>query len=113
MKTTHRSRRKCSWTPSGNLPSRCFYPPCNTWYERKSGRKLVRQSSVFGKISLVPNTGSRCGWKRLADLRAEIVLLTRKEDRKVLRIVDLLRSKKVITDQEAAELLRMEPFAQV
>ncbi|MBI2483173.1 hypothetical protein HYV74_03280 [Candidatus Uhrbacteria bacterium] len=48
--------------------------------------------------------------ERLADLRAEIVLLTRKEDHKVLRLVDMLRAKKLLTDHEVAELLRMEPF---
>lgn len=49
--------------------------------------------------------------ERLADLRADIVLLTRKEDRKVLKIVDLLREKNILNDSEVQEILHMEPFA--
>lgn len=49
--------------------------------------------------------------ERLAILRADITLLTRKEDRKVLRLVDMLRQKQVLSDPEVKELLGMEPFA--
>jgi hypothetical protein len=49
--------------------------------------------------------------EKLADLRGDIVLLTRKEDRKVLKIVDLLRAKQILNDTDVQDILRMEPFA--
>lgn len=51
--------------------------------------------------------------EKFANLHADLVLLTRKEDRKVLRLVDMLRQKHVISDAEAADLLHMEPFPQM
>lgn len=38
---------------------------------------------------------------KLADLRGDLVVLTRKEDAKVKSLVDLLKKKKVITGAEA------------
>lgn len=50
---------------------------------------------------------------KLADLRGDLVLLTRKEDTKVKHLVNILKNKKVITKNEAEQVFRMEPFAQV
>jgi hypothetical protein len=50
---------------------------------------------------------------KLADLRGDLVVLTRKEDNKVKSLIDILKKKKVITNSEARQVLKMEPFAQI
>ena len=49
--------------------------------------------------------------EKLVDLRGDLVLLTRKEDRKVLRLVDFLRQNHALTDAQAKEIMGTEPFA--
>ena len=48
--------------------------------------------------------------EKLADLRGDLVVLTRKEDRKLVALIALLRGKHLIEDNEAKSLLEMEPF---
>lgn len=50
--------------------------------------------------------------KKLENLKADLVVLTRKEDRKVVELISLLRDKTFLTKEEAARLLGMEPFPQ-
>ena len=47
---------------------------------------------------------------KLADLKGDIVVLTRKGDHKVVSLITLLKSKMLITEEEANNLLTMEPF---
>mgnify|MGYP001611056899 CR=1 FL=1 len=51
--------------------------------------------------------------ERLADLRGDLVVLTRKEDNKVKKLVDILKKRDVISDGEVKEIMSMEPFAQL
>lgn len=51
--------------------------------------------------------------EKMADLRGDLVVLTRKEDVKVKRLVELLCEKKVLTENEKKELFSMEPFPQL
>jgi len=50
---------------------------------------------------------------KMADLRGDLVVLTRKEDGKVKELVKILESKKVLNKSEAKKILAMEPFPQL
>ena len=50
---------------------------------------------------------------KLADLRGDLVVLTRKEDGKVKELVKILESKKVLSKSEVKKILAMEPFPQL
>ena len=50
--------------------------------------------------------------EKLADLRGDLVVLTRKEDRKLVALVELLRDQSVILDADAKRILGMELFPQ-
>lgn len=47
---------------------------------------------------------------KLADLKGDLVILMRKEDKKLINLINLLRKKTIITNKEAQEILIMEPF---
>jgi hypothetical protein len=49
---------------------------------------------------------------KLADLRGDLVVLTRKEDVKVKKLVEILKKRKLISDEEVKEIMAMEPFPQ-
>ena len=51
--------------------------------------------------------------EKLADLRGDLVVLTRKEDTKMIKLVEILKRRAVITEAEEKEILSMEPFAKV
>ncbi|MBI4653178.1 hypothetical protein HY750_02915 [Candidatus Kuenenbacteria bacterium] len=51
--------------------------------------------------------------EKLSDLRGDLVVLTRKEDKKVVRLVEMLQAKNILSKKEAKELLILEPFAQI
>ena len=50
---------------------------------------------------------------KLADLRGDLVVLMRKEDTKVGKLIDVLKRRKVISEEETKEILSMEPFAKI
>lgn len=50
---------------------------------------------------------------KLADLRGDLVVLTRKEDTKMIKLVEILKRRAIITEAEEKEILAMEPFAKV
>lgn len=50
--------------------------------------------------------------EKLAKLKGELVLLTRKEDTKLTSLIDTLRRRQAITEQDRKHLLALEPFAQ-
>lgn len=51
--------------------------------------------------------------EKLADLRGDLVVLTRKEDTKLKALIGLLKQKNVISEGDAKQLLTMEPFAEL
>jgi len=51
--------------------------------------------------------------EKLADLRGDLVVLMRKEDTKVGKLIEILKRRKVITEIEVKEILSMEPFAKL
>ena len=48
-----------------------------------------------------------------ADLRGDLVVIMRKEDVKVKKLVDILQKRRVISAEEVKEILSMEPFPQL
>ncbi|MEK7073482.1 MAG: hypothetical protein AAB974_03540 [Patescibacteria group bacterium] len=50
---------------------------------------------------------------KITNLKGDLIVLMRKEDRKVITLIGLLREKQVISEEEAKSLLGMEPFPQV
>lgn len=48
--------------------------------------------------------------EKLGDLRGDLVLLTRKEDKKVVAIIELLVERNVIAAADAKRILAMDPF---
>jgi len=48
--------------------------------------------------------------EKLLDLRGDLVISMRKEDVKLSRLVELLKAKAVLNEDEAKEILSMEPF---
>ncbi len=51
--------------------------------------------------------------EKLADLRGDLVVLIRKEDNKVKKLVDILQKRDIISEDESREIFTMEPFAQI
>ena len=51
--------------------------------------------------------------EKMSDLRGDLTILTRKEDQKVKRLVEILKNRKLITDKEVKEIMAMEPFPQL
>ncbi len=49
---------------------------------------------------------------KLANLKGDLVILMRKEDKKVDHLIKLLQDKSVITKQDASALLDIRPFPQ-
>ena len=47
---------------------------------------------------------------KLSDLKGDLVILMRKEDVKLLRLVELLKEKSILNETEVKDLLSMEPF---
>ncbi len=50
---------------------------------------------------------------KLSDLRGDLVVLLRKEDRKVAALVEVLLTRKVISNEDAKTILAMELFPQI
>jgi len=50
---------------------------------------------------------------KLADLRGDLVVLMRKEDRKMLTLVEILFKNKIISEKERQHILSLEPFPQL
>ena len=49
--------------------------------------------------------------EKLADLRGDLVVLTRKEDTKLKKLIEKLRARNVLDDRDVQDIVRMEPFA--
>ncbi|MBI5732208.1 MAG: hypothetical protein HY982_02505 [Candidatus Magasanikbacteria bacterium] len=68
----------------------------------------LRQDMMKMKLDLIDAMDDK-----LADLKGDIVMLTRKEDKKVVSLIGLLKQKQVISENEAKALLTLEPFPQL
>ncbi|MBU0531618.1 MAG: hypothetical protein ABIG32_02295 [Candidatus Uhrbacteria bacterium] len=50
--------------------------------------------------------------EKLADLKGDLTILMRKEDKKVVELINVLKEKEVLSLEEAEKLLALEPFPQ-
>ena len=50
---------------------------------------------------------------KLADLKGDIIIELRSEDRKLAALVGVLRTRQVITEDDAKQILSMKPFPQL
>lgn len=50
--------------------------------------------------------------EKLHDLKGDLILIARKEDKKMAVLVKILKKKKVLAESEAHLVLQLEPFAQ-
>jgi hypothetical protein len=50
---------------------------------------------------------------KMVDLRGDLVVLMRKEDTKVGKLIEVLKRHKIISEAETNEILSMEPFAKI
>lgn len=50
---------------------------------------------------------------KLADLRGDLVVLTRKEDGKLRLLVEKLHQRQILSDADKQEIFKMEPFPQL
>ncbi|MDO8599333.1 MAG: hypothetical protein Q7S02_04445 [bacterium] len=49
--------------------------------------------------------------EKMADLRGDLVVLMRKEDTKLKKLIEKLRARDVLSEIDVQEIVRMEPFA--
>lgn len=47
---------------------------------------------------------------KFANLKGDLIILMRKEDRKLAALVELLKNKKVISENDAKQIIALEPF---
>ncbi|MCL5667150.1 MAG: hypothetical protein M1383_05275 [Patescibacteria group bacterium] len=50
--------------------------------------------------------------EKLLDLKGDLTVLIKKEDRKLLALVSVLEKNKIISTKEAKDILSLEPFPQ-
>ncbi len=48
--------------------------------------------------------------RKIFDLRGDIIAVIRKEDDKVLKLVEILKNKAVLTEKDARAVMSLEPF---
>ena len=74
-----------------------------------------RLDGIDGRLTKVETTMVTKDYldDKLADLRGDLVVLMRKEDMKVKKLVDILKSRKLLTDKDVKQIMSMEPFPQL
>lgn len=79
-----------------------------------SDRMEARMSGVEKRLDRVEGDMVTKSYldEKLFDLKGDLITLTRKEDAKLLRLVDILETRKVISSEDANAVLTMEPFPQ-
>lgn len=78
----------------------------------KIDEKFIEVGKRFDKIEATMVTKDYLD-NKLADLRGDLVVLTRKEDTKVGRLIEILKKHKIISEDETKEILSLEPFAKL
>lgn len=74
-------------------------------FERVEERMATKEDLGKLKLDLVDAMA-----EKNAELRGDLVVLMRKEDTKIISLVELLKKKTVITENEAKAILTLEPF---
>lgn len=76
--------------------------------EVKDDLKELRKDMNKMKLDIIDHVD-----EKLADLKGDLVILMRKEDKKLISLIELLINKKLITSIEAKSIFQMEPFPQL
>jgi hypothetical protein len=76
--------------------------------ELKNMKSELRSEMQKNKLDMMDSMDDK-----LSSLKGDLVIMLRKEDKKVSALIDLLKSKEVITVIEADELLELRPFPQM
>src|SRR3989339_702421 len=83
--------------------------------DTKVGSLDVKIGSLDGKVDslAVKMVTKEYLDDKLADLRGDLVVLTRKEDVKVRTLVEIMKKKQLLSAEEANIILALEPFPQL
>jgi hypothetical protein len=73
-----------------------------------------RLDKVEGRLTKIESTMVTKDYldEKLSDLKGDLVVLVRKEDRKLASLIDVLIRKSVISTDDAKHILALEPFPQ-
>src|SRR3989339_789473 len=73
-----------------------------------------RLDKVDGRLDKVESTMVTKEYldEKLSDLRGDLVVLTRKEDNKLKKLVEILNDKNILTAEDKTKIFQMEPFAE-
>lgn len=75
-------------------------------------KKFEKVGKRLTKIEAVMVTKDYLDGK-MSDLRGDLTILTRKEDIKVKKLIEILKRHKLMSDKEVKEIMAMEPFPQL
>ena len=81
-------------------------------FSNRVDEKFVKVDERLAKIKSTMVTKDYLDDK-LADLRGDLVVLMRKEDTKMIKLVEILKRRAIITEAEEKEILSMEQFAKL
>ena len=81
-------------------------------FSNRVDEKFVKVDERLDKIKSTMVTKDYLDDK-LADLRGDLVVLMRKEDTKMIKLVEILKRRAIITEAEEKEILSMEQFAKL
>jgi hypothetical protein len=83
-------------------------------------KDLIETLGEFTEETLLPGVSSIMDDKlasfsleiddKLADLKGDLIIMMRKEDRKLGALIGLLAQRKVISEKDAKQILSLEPF---
>ena len=74
-----------------------------------------RMDKIDGRMDKIESTMVTKDYldEKLADLKGDITIELRGEDRKLAALVDILRTRQVITNDDAKQILSMKPFPEL
>jgi hypothetical protein len=78
---------------------------------RNFPNKKKKSFTTYRRCSIARKWISLIRWgDKLADLRADQILLMRKEDGKLVALIELLKQQKIISTESADQIMALEPF---
>lgn len=87
----------------GEFTEETLLPAVSTMMDEKLSVFETKMDDKFSSFSLEMDD-------KLSDLKGDLIILMRKEDRKLGALIELLANKKVISPDDAKQILSLEPF---
>lgn len=80
--------------------------------ESRLGKVESRLGKVESRLDTIESTMLTKDYleEKMNDLRGDLVLITRKEDEKLFKLIGLLKEKEILNNHEVGELSQMKPF---